>query len=499
MKSLSKATFHLLCCILLLGTFQSCKDDETTPPPPGESATLTISDVKAEANTVTFTITPKNVDVYTYTIKSATVTPQATVQDPAETKTFTYNSLLPSSDYTIVATGFTQGGLELTSTEYKFRTLDTQDPGLEVPSGEEPFIEYGDQRIAAKSVFFYKETDRLWFFISPLEGYDNYQDMLYGNGGKNDYISLSFTPNQLNKSINMKSASERYSLLNSMSFQHPIASDISMVTIDYHSLITDGGFIVTRDGDKIEGYAEMTSAATGKKLRIYGTCTYDQQDAERTSFISLNDLKTPLGSAYYQPLEEETISEIHLSPASPVMGALIDQVDEYYVRIRFDYALQDNYRISFDLQVHDMHLEGYADGAFELYSYYSGNSYTVGTNDPVELQSAVIDRRSDDYYTIYLAPQAGLTDLEQIRQAEGVVTIKAAPQALDGLLVSFANEKDAGRILSIAYAGKTYDNQGDNTKSTIHGATAKQKIALAFYEATNEMNGYYCGPFVDVQ
>lgn len=51
MKSLSKATFHLLCCILLLGTFQSCKDDETTPPPPGESATLTISDVKAEANT----------------------------------------------------------------------------------------------------------------------------------------------------------------------------------------------------------------------------------------------------------------------------------------------------------------------------------------------------------------------------------------------------------------------------------------------------------------
>ena len=135
MKSLSKATFHLLCCILLLGTFQSCKDDETTPPPPGESATLTISDVKAEANTVTFTITPKNVDVYTYTIKSATVTPQATVQDPAETKTFTYNSLLPSSDYTIVATGFTQGGLELTSTEYKFRTLDTQDPGLEVPSG----------------------------------------------------------------------------------------------------------------------------------------------------------------------------------------------------------------------------------------------------------------------------------------------------------------------------------------------------------------------------
>ena len=103
------------------------------------------------------------------------------------------------------------------------------------------------------------------------------------------------------------------------------------------------------------------------------------------------------------------------------------------------------------------------------------------------------------YYTIYLAPQAGLTDLEQIRQAEGVVTIKAAPQALDGLLVSFANEKDAGRILSIAYAGKTYDNQGDNTKSTIHGATAKQKIALAFYEATNEMNGYYCGPFVDVQ
>ena len=90
------------------------------------------------------------------------------------------------------------------------------------------------------------------------------------------------------------------------------------------------------------------------------------------------------------------------------MGALIDQVDEYYVRIRFDnalataktpiditridklfeleivdpaqqksvtvtntdlqgatgtitlykYALQDNYRISFDLQVHDMHLEG---------------------------------------------------------------------------------------------------------------------------------------------
>ena len=75
--------------------------------------------------------------------------------------------------------------------------------------------------------------------------------MLYGNGGKNDYISLSFTPNQLNKSINMKSASERYSLLNSMSFQHPIASDISMVTFDYLSFFTDCGFFGARDGDKI--------------------------------------------------------------------------------------------------------------------------------------------------------------------------------------------------------------------------------------------------------
>ena len=85
--------------------------------------------------------------------------------------------------------------------------------------------------------------------------------------------------------------------------------------------------------------------------------------------------------------------------------------------------------------------KGMRTGRSNYNSYYSGNSYTVGTNDPVELQSAVIDRRSDDYYTIYLAPQAGLTDLEQIRQAEGVVTIKAAPQALDGLLVSFAQRK----------------------------------------------------------
>ncbi len=175
------------------------------------------------------------------------------------------------------------------------------------------------------------------------------------------------------------------------------------------------------------------------------------------------------------------------------MGALIDQVDEYYVRIRFDnalataktpiditridklfeleivdpaqqksvtvtntdlqgatgtitlykYALQDNYRISFHLQVHDMHLEGYADGAFELYSYYSGNSYTVGNERPG--RTPIRRYRPPQRRLLHdlSGTQAGLTDLEQIRQAEGVVTIKAAPQALDGLLVSFANEKDA--------------------------------------------------------
>ena len=43
-----------------------------------------------------------------------------------------------------------------------------------------------------------------------------------------------------------------------------------------------------------------------------------------------------------------------------------------------------------------------------------------------------------------------------------------------------------------------YGNSGFRI-AVIIGAAAKQKIALAFYEATNEMNGYYCGPFVDVQ
>lgn len=548
MKSFYLTIFHLLCSILLLGAVQGCSDDNTMPSQPDNEASLVISDVKFGANTVTFTITPKGVDVYTYTVKSEAVYPQPTVQDPAETKTFTCDSLIPSSDYTIVATGFSKKGDELAFCEYKFRTSDAQNSGIEIPTGEQPFIEYGDQRIAAKSVFFYKEPDRFWFFISPLEGYDNHQDMLYGNGGKNDYISLSFTPDQLNKSIDMKSATERYTLLNSMMFQYPIASDIPMVTIDYHSVITDGSFIVTRKGSEIEGYIEMVSSETGKKLRIYGTCTYDEKEEERISFISMNNSELPLGSAYYQLQEEERFTEIHLSPSTSPMGELIDQVDEYYVRIRFDnslainktpidisridklfeleiidparqepliitntdlkgatvsvslykYALQGNYRISLDLQIQDVHLEVYANGAFNLYSYYSGNSYAIGANDPVELQSALVDRSNKELYTIYLAPQAGLNNLEQIRQAEGVVVIKVAPQALNGTVVYFINEKEVGRFLSIEYAGKTYDNQDSNTKSSVHGAIMKQKIALAFSETTTEMNGYYCGPFTDV-
>ena len=208
MKSLSKATFHLLCCILLLGTFQSCKDDETTPPPPRR---------KRHAHHFRRQGRSQYRNFHHHAEKCRCLYLYDQIRDgnaSSDRSGSGRNQNLHIQQSASVERLYDRGNRFYTRRSgthfYRIQIPNARHAGSRTrsTSGEEPFIEYGDQRIAAKSVFFYKELDRLWFFISPLEGYDNYQDMLYGNGGKNDYISLSFTPNQLNKSISMKSASE---------------------------------------------------------------------------------------------------------------------------------------------------------------------------------------------------------------------------------------------------------------------------------------------------
>lgn len=547
-----KRHFKRMLCIpisaLLLSNLWSCKDDEPTPPAP-TGPSITISDVSTEANSVTFTLTPTNAAYYTYCIASETLTTEPVLTESEQAKTFTYDKLLPSSDYKIIAVAYSRTNVASEETEYPFRTKDSETPNLEIPTGEEPFMEYGDQRIALKSVFYYEESDRYWLFVSPIEGIDNHYDMLYGNGGRNDYISLSFTPSQHGKAINMKSASERYSLYNSMNNAISFASDIGIVTIDFHTGISEGGFIVTRTGADVMGYVEMVSAATGKKLRIYGTCAYNEEEANRSNFVQVNDRNQKIRSAFYF-LPDENLSELYLSPASVVMGDLIDQADDYHVRILFDnsiaaqktpiditqitdrfefeyydpaegksvlisntdlkgatgtvtlykYALQGAYRVAYDLQIDGMTFKAYADGDLELYSYYHENFYIIGTNDPAELQSAVIDRRDNKYYTIYLSPEAGLTTLEQIEQAEGTIAIKVSPLALQGESRFFYQEKEQDRMFSISHNGKTYDNEDEsNRQSMVRGAIEGQKIALEFKETKGQLSGYYAGLFVDAE
>ena len=142
----------------------------------------------------------------------------------------------------------------------------------------------------------------------PLKkGFDNHIDLLYGNNGKNDYISLCFTRDQLNKSIDMKSASERYLLFNSILSELYPKPAVPMISIDYHQNITEGAFNVTRNKEKIEGYIEFTEAETGKNCRIYATCIYDEEAATRVTFMTKDGKKEGIGSGFYR-LPDDTHS-----------------------------------------------------------------------------------------------------------------------------------------------------------------------------------------------
>lgn len=230
------------------------------------------------------------------------------------------------------------------------------------------------------------------------------------------------------------------------------------------------------------------------------------------------------------------------------MGALIDQVDEYYVRIRFDNALAtaktpiDITRIDVRSNSKSSILPNKSRLPSPIRTFKARRAPSPSTNTPCKTTTesrsicrfmictskgmrtgrsnytpttpatVIRSERTTRSNSIrrHRPPQRrllhdlsgtpGRSDRFGANPAGGGRSNHQSRTAGTGRSARFlCQRKDAGRILSIAYAGKTYDNQGDNTKSTIHGATAKQKIALAFYEATNEMNGYYCGPFVDVQ
>ena len=536
--------------LLLLSALWGCTDHKEEPTPP-DGAGITISDVRVEASSVTYTIVPTDLAGYSYSIESEVLATEPEMVSPARTATYTYDKLLPSSDYTIVIVGYDASYREVARATHPFRTLDSEAPDLDISTGEPSFIEYGDQRVEIKTAIYYQEKDLYWLFVSPLEGYDNYIDLIYGNKGQNDYISLSIAPSQLGKPINMKSASTRYALLNSMNYRTVLAPEIPMVTIDYHSSISDGGFIVTRsgeNGEQIEGYIEMTAAESGKKLRIYATCTYDEEAARRMSTLTCNGTQQLIGSAFYRfPAEER--SELFFSPGSAPMGDLIDQADDYHIRVSFDealacdktrlelsqidkhfefeyydpatrrsvvvsnaalngaqgsillhkYALQGLYLVEYDITVADLHLQGFLDGALTLYSYYKDNAYVLAKEEPVALQSAVIDRRDKEYYTIYLAPEAGLTELDRIKDAPGVVIVKVSPQALTGESRYFYQEKEAGRTLSITFDGVCHDNQNPNRQQDmIRGAVLGEKIALEFLEKGVSLEGYYGGRFTAI-
>lgn len=537
--------------LLLLFALWGCSDHKEEPAPPS-GARVTISDVQVGASSVTYTVTPAELAFYTYSIESELLATEPQVVGPARTDTYTYDKLLPSSDYTIVIIGYDSANREVARATHPFRTLDSEAPKLDIPTGEQPFIEYGDQKIEVKTAIYYQEGDLYWLFVSPLENYDNYIDLIYDNKGQNDYISLSIAPAQLGKPINMKSASSRYALLNSMCFSTIVASDIPMVTIDYHSSISEGGFIITRSGEKgenIEGYIEMISAQTGKKMRIYATCTYDEEAALRMSTLNRNGTEQTIGAAFYRLFPEEGRSELFFSPAEALMGDLIDQADDYHIRILFDetlardkkrmelaqidkhfefeyydpatrrsvvisnndlngargtislhkYALQGTYRVEYDITVAELQLKGFLDGALNLHSYYRSNAYVLAQEEPVALQSAVIDRRDKECYTIYLAPEPGLTEIDRIKAAEGAIAIRVSPQALTGESRYFYQEKEAGRTLSITFDGVCHDNQNPaRQQDMIRGAILGEKIALEFLEKSIALEGYYGGRFTAI-
>lgn len=558
MKSIFNHWYAALPAILL--TIASCSDNHKkddpnkkeepdvpeVPVPSGP--TVEISDVTAEANTVTFTITPKDVAFYSYCIKSEAMTSDPVVCDPAEKKTFNYNRLAPDTDYILIAQGYNDDAVEIAKQEVPFKTKASEEPSLEIPHGETPFIEYGGRKVEAKSVIYYEENDLLWLFVSPKEGFDNHIDLLYGNSGKNDYISLSFTRDQLNKSIDMKSASERYLLFNSILSELYPKPAVPMISIDYHQNITAGAFNVTRNKEKIEGYIEFTEAETGKKCRIYATCIYDEEAATRVTFMTKDGKKEGIGSGFYR-LPDDTHSEVFLSPGAAPMGDLITEVDKYYIRIRFadaianekkfvnltditgdfefeytdaasgkhfsisngklngatgkviiyKYALQGDYRIEYDITADGIHLEGYADHSFNFYSYYSSNQYQEGSYNPVDIKSVIIDESNPDYYQIWLLPAEGVTTLEEAAAVNGSVKVVVSPLSLNARTRYFHDEKSAGRDMSITYRGQEFNNSDTSYKGYVRGALLGKKIALEFGEEKIGLEGYYAGEYVEIK
>lgn len=100
------------------------------------------------------------------------MTSDPVVCNPAEKKTFNYNRLAPDTDYILIAQGYNDDEVEIAKQEVPFKTKVSEEPTLEIPHGETPFIEYGGRKVEAKSVIYYEENDLLWLFVSPKEGFD---------------------------------------------------------------------------------------------------------------------------------------------------------------------------------------------------------------------------------------------------------------------------------------------------------------------------------------
>lgn len=542
-----KKHYVLLLPLLLMAAVYGCKKEKRETPAPS----ITVSGITATDSSVTFSIAVKDAAGYSYGIKE---TGEMTDISSSEGGTYTIKGLQEQTTYTLTAFSYNESGTKSREAAEKFTTAKKADnpgednPGEDnpdeddeftVPHGEKPFIRIGDRKIEMKSVV-YAETDGLcWFYVSTAEGVNNYIDLIYGNGGKNDYISISLDPSLLGKETDMKTEEKTYLLMNAMYYNTVVAQDVSVVTNSAHSSISDGRFLINRNGNDIEGYIRMTIAATGETFEIYGTTTATETPS---NYLSVNGEKNQIGSGFIRTATGGG-TELFLSPETVLMGELIYEVRSYYMRFSFDdnavtgmepvnlsdikgnfeieyndrasgkrisisntdlkgatgtiafykYGLPGYVLVRYDLEIDGTKLEAYAEGQFDQYARYDRNIYKYeGKEYPI--LSSFTEKGNDGYMTFYLSGTEGLTDLESIKKAEDLIVVKAHINALTGQIVYFRDEAKAGHEMSISYKGKLSDNSDNaNGLNYVCGAAEGNRIAIEFLDNTTGLEGYFGG------
>ena len=398
----------------------------------------------------------------------------------------------------------------------------------------------GDEIIDIKSAYAMTYSGNQYIYFSPVANLTDVQDI----ADTENYMYIMLKPNMIGQDIHITTGTD-YAIYHSLTWQNADAleKDLYIIESSWSEYCQEGTFKVESIKDNKAKFSFDITLSSGKSFRgaYEGPCTIENSDPLTTNILTVDGTTKSIRAALYMDIDDNS-TFFYLTPAA------IENLDEldmasYYVAMLVPKTALDGTEIDLSTTedaafyyVNNNTEDGEmftgtsgkfslkkendkytviikdvkGDEAWNISGNYTGkflseeetakkNTYQLGEDTPVTINSVVVDKKSDETMCdIYLANGSGLTTVEAIKAANPII-VRIPKSALDGTPQAFSMVHS----MSITYNDKAYnyksaDNgelNGGNASVDMESNNATINFTLFQIKSYNSQSlvGYYNG------